>query len=132
MVNLNEIRIATAIVGTALSEWLGGFDGLLEVLIAFVVVDYITGVFASVIEKRLSSEFGFKGLLRKVLIFVLVGIANIIDAKLLNVSDGPLRTAVIFFYVSNEGISILENVTRIGLPVPDKLKDILLQLKKGK
>ncbi len=132
VVILNEIKFTAAIVGAVLSQWLGGIDGLIETLIVFVVVDYVTGIFAAIIEKKLSSEFGFKGLLRKVLIFVLVGIANIIDVKLLNVSDGPLRSAVIFFYVSNEGISILENVTRSGLPVPDKLKNILLQLKKGK
>lgn len=129
---MNEIRVTAAIIGTALSQWLGGFDGLIETLIVFVIVDYVTGIFAAIIEKNLSSEFGFKGLLRKVLIFVLVGVANVVDEKLLSVGDELLRTAVIFFYISNEGISILENVTRIGLPVPDKLKDILLQLKKGK
>ena len=129
---MNEIRVTAAIIGTALSQWLGGFDGLIETLIVFVIVDYVTGIFAAIIEKNLSSEFGFKGLLRKVLIFVLVGVANVVDEKLLSVGDELLRTAVIFFYISNEGISILENVTRLGLPVPDKLKDILLQLKKGK
>lgn len=129
---MNEIRITAAIIGTALSQWLGGFDGLIETLIVFVVVDYITGVSCAIIEHTLSSEFGFKGILRKVLIFAMVGVANAIDENILNGSDDLLRTAVIFFYLSNEGISILENVARLGLPIPDKLRDFFTHIKKGK
>ncbi|BDR76139.1 phage holin family protein [Clostridium tetani] len=96
--------------------------------IAFVVIDYLTGIMASILEQKLSSEVGFRGIFKKILIFVLVGVANIIDSYLIS-SGNAIRTTVIFFYISNEGISILENATRIGLPVPDKLKNILEQLK---
>jgi toxin secretion/phage lysis holin len=111
---------------------LGGFDGFLYALIVFIVIDYITGLMSAIIEKRLSSEIGAKGIFKKVLIFFLVGVAHIIDSQI--IGDGSaIRTAVIFFYLSNEGISIIENASRIGLPVPEKLKDILAQLrgKKG-
>lgn len=129
----NDFRFAVAITGTALSEWLGGFDGLLEALIAFMIIDYLTGIFCAVIEKNLSSSVGFKGIFQKCLIILLVGMANAIDSHILGGSDHLLRTAVIFFYLSNEGISILENAARLGLPIPDKLKDFLTQIKsKGK
>lgn len=102
-------------------------DGFLYALIAFVVIDYITGVMCAIADKNLSSGVGFKGICRKVLIFALVGIGNIIDVQVLG-SPGVLRTAVIFFYLSNEGVSILENSTHLGLPVPEKLKEVLAQL----
>ena len=125
-----DIRLATACIGTALSRWLGGFDGLIEALILFAVVDYVTGVACAIAEKTLSSEIGFKGIFRKVLIFMLVGIANAIDVFIVE-GDGQLfRTAVIFFYLSNEGISILENSARLGLPIPDKLRDFLNNMHK--
>lgn len=126
---MNEFRVTAAIIGTAINEWLGGLDGLIETLIFFVVADYVTGVFCGIAEKNLSSAIGFKGILQKMLIFMLVGMANAIDAHILGGGDHLLRTAVIFFYLSNEGISILENVTRLGLPIPDKLQDILKQIK---
>lgn len=97
-------------------------------LITFVVIDYITGLMVAVLEHKLSSEVGFKGIFKKVLIFILVGIGNMIDVYLFK-NGSAIRTAVIFFYVSNEGISIIENAVKIGLPVPEKLKDILEQLK---
>ena len=126
----NEIRLSAAVIGAALSRWLGGVDGLLEALILFSVVDYVTGVACAIAEKTLSSEIGFKGLFRKVLIFMLVGIANAIDVFIVE-GDGQLfRTAVIFFYLSNEGISILENSARLGLPIPDKLRDFLNHINK--
>ena len=126
----NEIRLSAAVIGAALSRWLGGFDGLLEALILFSVVDYVTGVACAIAEKTLSSEIGFKGIFRKVLIFMLVGIANAIDVFIVE-GDGQLfRTAVIFFYLSNEGISILENSARLGLPIPDKLRDFLNHINK--
>ena len=123
----NTIQLAFAAVGGWLGYFLGGCDGLLYALIAFVVIDYITGVMCAVSDKTLSSEVGFKGICRKVLIFLLVGIGNIIDVQVLG-SPGVLRTAVIFFYLSNEGVSLLENAAHLGLPVPDAIKTVLEQL----
>ena len=121
------IQIAFSALGGFLVWFLGGADGFLYALIAFVVIDYITGVMCAIADKSLSSEVGFKGICRKVLIFILVGIGNIIDVYVLG-DAGVLRTAVIFFYLSNEGVSLLENSAHLGLPVPDKLKDVLQQL----
>lgn len=129
MNNLNELRFATAIIGTAISEWLGGFDGLLNALVIFMIIDYVTGVFCAINEKKLSSAIGFKGIVQKCLIILLVGMANVVDAHVLGGSDHLLRTAVIFFYLSNEGISILENSARLGLPIPDKMQEFLTQIK---
>ena len=123
----NTAQIAFAAVGGWLGYFLGGFDGLLYALIAFMVVDYITGVMCAVVDKTLSSAVGFKGICRKVLILALVGIAHILDANV--IGDGSvLRTAVIFFYISNEGVSLLENAAHLGLPIPEKMKEILVQL----
>ena len=121
------IQTAFTALGGFIGWFLGGADGFMYALIAFVVIDYITGVFCAIADKSLSSEVGFKGICRKVLIFVLVGIGNIIDVYVLGDSS-VLRTAVIFFYLSNEGVSLLENASRLGLPIPDKLKDVLSQL----
>ena len=123
----NTIQLAFAAVGGWLGYFLGGCDGLLYALIAFVAIDYITGVMCAISDKTHSSEVGFKGICRKVLIFLLVGIGNIIDVQVLG-SPGVLRTAVIFFYLSNEGVSLIENAAHLGLPVPDKLKAVLEQL----
>ena len=123
----NTIQLAFAAVGGWLGYFLGGCDGLLYALIAFVAIDYITGVMCAISDKTLSSEVGFKGICRKVLIFLLVGIANIIDVQVLG-TPGVLRTAVIFFYLSNEGVSLLENAAHLGLPVPDAIKTVLEQL----
>ena len=123
----NTIQLAFAAVGGWLGYFLGGCDGLLHALIAFVAIDYITGVMCAISDKTLSSEVGFKGICRKVLIFLLVGIGNIIDVQVLG-SPGVLRTAVIFFYLSNEGVSLLENAAHLGLPVPDAIKTVLEQL----
>ena len=133
-----NIQLIFTGIGGWLGWFLGGFDGFLYALVAFIVMDYITGVMLAVLEKRLSSEVGakdktlssevgFKGIFKKVLIFTLVAIGHIIDSQI--IGDGSvIRTAVIFFYLSNEGISILENASKIGLPIPQKLKDILEQL----
>lgn len=121
------IQVAFASLGGFLGWFLGGFDGFLYALIALVVVDYITGVMCAVVDKKLDSKVGFKGIFRKVLIFTLVGIANIIDIHVLG-EAGVLRTAVIFFYISNEGVSLLENAAHLGLPIPAKLKNVLEQL----
>ena len=123
----NTIQLAFAAVGGWLGYFLGGCDGLLYALIAFVAIDYITGVMCAISDKTLSSEVGFKGICRKVLIFLLVGIGHIVDAQVIG-SGGVLRTAVIFFYLSNEGVSLIENAAHLGLPVPDKLKAVLEQL----
>ena len=123
----NWIQVVFATVGGWLGYVLGGLDGFLYALLAFVVIDYITGLMCAVLDKKLSSEVGFRGIFKKVLIFSLVAVGHIIDQNV--IGDGSvIRTAVIFFYLSNEGISILENTVHIGLPVPQKLKDVLEQL----
>lgn len=121
------IQIAFTAFGGFLGWFLGGVDGFLYALIAFTVIDYITGVMCAISDKNLSSSIGFKGICRKVLIFTLVGIGNIVDVYVLG-QGGVLRTAVIFFYLSNEGVSILENSAHLGLPIPEKLKEVLEQL----
>lgn len=123
----NTMQIILAAVGGWLGYFLGGCDGLVYALILFVAADYVTGVMCAAVDKRLSSEIGFKGICKKVLIFVLVGLANILDVQIIG-TGSVLRTAVIFFYISNEGVSLLENAAHLGLPVPEKLKDILQQL----
>ncbi len=123
----NMVQLIFAAVGGWLGYFLGGCDGLLIALVVFAVVDYITGVMCAVSDKELSSKVGFRGICRKVLIFILVGAANILDAQVIG-SGSVLRTAVIFFYLSNEGVSLLENAAHLGLPIPKKLKDVLAQI----
>lgn len=123
----NTIQLIFAAIGGWLGWFLGGCDGLLYALIAFVVIDYITGIMCAIADQNLSSEVGFRGICRKVLIFLLVGIANILDVNIIG-TGCVLRTAVIFFYLSNEGVSLLENAAHLGLPIPKKMKDILAQL----
>lgn len=123
----NWIQLALSAVGGALGWFFGGMDGLIYALLAFVIADYITGVMCAIADKNLSSEVGFKGICKKVLIFVMVGIGHIMDTYLIGNGE-VLRTAVIFFYCSNEGVSMLENAGHLGLPIPAKLKDILEQL----
>jgi len=123
----NSIQLVLAAVGGWLGWFLGGCDGLLYALLVFTIVDYITGIMCAIADKTLSSEVGFKGICRKVLIFALVGIANILDVQVIG-TGSILRTASIFFYISNEGVSLLENSAHLGLPIPEKLKDVLAQL----
>ena len=123
----NTIQVIFAAIGGWLGYFLGGCDGLLIALVVFVAADYITGVMCAVADKELSSEVGFKGICRKVLIFILVGIANILDVQVIG-TGSVLRTAVIFFYLSNEGVSLLENAGHLGLPIPEKIKTVLEQL----
>ena len=123
----NTIQVIFTGVGGWLGWFLGGCDGLIYALILFVVVDYITGVMCAVADKKLSSEVGFKGICRKVLIFLLVGIGHILDTQIIG-TGSVLRTAVIFFYLSNEGVSLIENAAHLGLPIPEKLKVVLEQL----
>ena len=123
----NTIQIIFAAIGGWLGYFLGGCDSLLYALIAFAVIDYITGVMCAIADKTPSSEVGFKGIFRKVLVFLLVGIANVLDVQVIG-TGSVLRTAVIFFYISNEGVSLLENAAHLGLPVPEKIKTVLEQL----
>lgn len=123
----NTIQVIFAAIGGWFGYFLGGCDGLLIALIVFVVCDYITGVLCAISDRKLSSAVGFKGICRKVLIFILVGIGNVIDVQVLG-TLGVLRTAIIFFYLSNEGLSLTENAAHLGLPVPEKLKAVLEQL----
>lgn len=123
----NMIQFIFTAVGGWLGYFLGGTDGLLLALVAFTAMDYATGVMCAVADHTLSSEVGFKGICRKVLIFMMVGIANILDVYVLK-SGSVLRSAIIFFYLSNEGVSLLENAGHLGLPIPNKLKAVLEQL----
>ena len=123
----NLCQLVFTAVGGWLGYFLGGCDGLLIALAVFVAADYITGVMCAVSDKKLSSEVGFEGICRKIIIFLLVGIAHILDVTMI-ATGSVLRTAVIFFYLSNEGVSLLENAAHLGLPIPEKLKDVLEQL----
>lgn len=131
MKNIIEImQLIFTSIGAFIGWFLGGVDGFMYALVTFVIIDYITGLMVAVLEHKLSSEVGFKGIFKKVLIFILVAIAHIIDTYLIQ-NGSAIRTAVIFFYISNEGISIIENAAKIGLPIPQKLRDVLAQLRKG-
>lgn len=127
---IHTLQIIITAIGGYIGCFLGGFDGLIYALVAFVVIDYITGLMAAVIEKKLSSGIGFRGIFKKILIFALVGIGHIIDFHLIE-KGSAVRTAVVFFYLSNEGLSIVENAARVGLPIPEKLKTVLLDMKEG-
>lgn len=122
------IQFIFTVIGGWLGYFLGGWDGALYALITFITIDYVTGVMCAISDRRLSSEVGFRGICRKVIILALVGVGSILDRHIIG-TGSVLRTAVIFYYLSNEGISILENATRLGLPVPEKLKNVLEQLK---
>ena len=123
----NMIQFVFVAVGGWLGYFLGGCDGLVVALVLFAAADYITGVMCAISDKKLSSEVGFRGICRKVLIFMLVGIANILDVQVIG-NGSVLRTAVIFFYISNEGVSLIENAAHLGLPIPEKIKTVLEQL----
>ena len=123
----NVIQALITAIGGWLGWFLGGCDGLMYALIAFVVIDYITGIMCAIADKTLSSAVGFRGIFKKLLIFILVGVANILDVNV--IGDGSvLRTAAVFFYLSNEGVSMLENAAHLGLPVPEAIRDVLEQL----
>jgi toxin secretion/phage lysis holin len=125
----NAFQAVFSAFGGVLGWFIGGLDGLLHALLLFVVVDYLTGLLRAIVEKKLSSRIGARGIAKKVAIFLIVGIANIADIYLLG-GGSALRTATIFFYCSNEGISLLENATALGLPTPQPIKDALTQIKK--
>jgi len=122
-----KLQMAIAAVGGWLGYFLGGMDGLLTALLIFMVIDYITGLMVAVAEKKLSSAVGFKGICKKVLIILLVGVAHIVDLHVVGTGNA-LRSAVVCFYLSNEGVSLLENAAHLGLPIPEKMKTILAQL----
>ena len=122
-----KIQIAVAAIGGWLGYFLGGMDGMMIALIVLMTLDYVTGVMCAIVDKKLSSVVGFKGICKKVLVLMLVGVANIVDVHVVG-AGSALRSAVICFYLSNEGVSMLENAAHLGLPVPDKLKSILSQL----
>jgi toxin secretion/phage lysis holin len=121
------IQVIFAAIGGWLGWFLGGCDGLLIALLAFVAIDYVTGVMCAIVDKKLSSSVGFRGIFKKILIFALVGVGHIIDTMVIG-TGSVLRTAIIFFYLSNEGISLIENAGHLGLPIPAKLKSVLEQL----
>lgn len=125
----NGLSVALALIGGWLALFLGPFDGLLITLVVFVILDYITGMISAGINHKLSSSVGFKGIAKKVFIFAIVGVANLIDMYILKGGYNVLRTAVIFFYIGNEGISILENAGECGLPIPTKIRQLLEQLR---
>ena len=122
-----KVQIAITALGGWLGYFLGGMDGLMIALIVLMTLDYVSGVMCAIIDKKLSSAVGFKGICKKVFILMLVGVAHIIDLHVVG-TGSALRGAVICFYMSNEGLSLLENAAHIGLPIPDKLRDILSQL----
>ena len=122
-----KIQAAVTALGGWLGYFLGGMDGLLIALIVFMALDYVTGVMCAIVDKQLSSEVGFKGICKKALILLLAGVANIVDVHVVG-TGSALRGAVVAFYLSNEGVSLLENAAHIGLPIPEKLKEILGQL----
>ena len=122
-----KLQMAIAAVGGWLGYFLGGMDGLLTALLIFMTVDYITGLMCAVADKKLSSSVGFKGICKKVHIIMLVGVAHIVDLHVVGTGNA-LRGAVVCFYLSNEGVSLLENAAHLGLPIPEKMKSILAQL----
>ena len=122
----NIQAIFTVIMG-AIGYFIGGMDGLMIALLVLMGIDYITGVMCAITDKKLSSKIGFIGICRKVLILLMVGIANILDVNIIQ-TGSMLRSATLFFYISNEGVSVLENAAKLGLPIPKKIKDVLEQL----
>lgn len=125
---IEMVKAGIATIGGYIAWFLGGFDGILIALCIFALVDYLTGVIAAVIEKRLCSKVGFQGVAKKVLMFLMVGIAAVLDMYVLG-GTSPVREVVIVFYIANEGISVIENSARLGLPIPKKLMAVLEQLK---
>jgi len=122
-----KIQMAISVVGGWIGYFVGGIDGLMTALLVFMILDYVTGLMCAIADKQLSSRIGFRGIFKKILIIMLVGVAHIVDLYVVK-SGNALRSAVVCFYLSNEGVSLLENAAHLGLPVPDKLKNILGQL----
>lgn len=129
---LESLKYVFIVIGGYVGFYLGRIDAFIYTLLAFVIADYITGVLRAGVERKLSSSVGFKGIAKKIVIFIVVGIANLCDVNLIKGDGTMIRTAIIFFYIANEGLSILENTMAIGLPVPEKLREMLEQLKEDK
>ncbi|HEM5206262.1 TPA: phage holin family protein [Streptococcus suis] len=125
LLTLNKILFS--MIGGLIGSLFGELDGILYALLVFIIIDYLTGIFAAVVEKQLSSSIGFRGIFKKIAILFLVSLGHMIDTAIIK-QGGTIRTMVIFFYISNEGLSILENTVRIGLPIPEKLQAILKQI----
>ncbi|MEG3311556.1 phage holin family protein [Streptococcus sp. SS-4456] len=125
LLTLNKILFS--MIGGLIGSLFGELDGILYALLVFIIIDYLTGIFAAVVEKQLSSSIGFRGIFKKIAILFLVSLGHMIDTAIIK-QGGTIRTMVIFFYLSNEGLSILENTVRIGLPIPEKLQEILKQI----
>ena len=127
---LNYVRIIISAIGTGFTWLFGTWDTALIVLISFMVLDYATGLLRAWINKEVSSDIGLKGIARKCVIFVVLIVAVMLD-RLLNTGTWVFRTLVCYFYIANEGISLLENCAGLGLPIPEKIKEALIQLKDG-
>lgn len=125
LLTLNKILFS--MIGGLIGSLFGELDGILYALLVFIIIDYLTGIFAAVVEKQLSSSIGFRGIFKKIAILFLVSLGYLIDTAIIK-QGGTIRTMVIFFYLSNEGLSILENTVRIGLPISEKLQAILKQI----
>ena len=127
---LNYSKGVVAIVGTALTWLFGAWDTALMVLVCFMALDYCTGVVRAFINKEVSSAIGLKGIARKAVILIVLIVAVLLD-RLLNTGTWVFRTIVCYFYIANEGISLLENCSGLGLPVPESIQNALIQLKDG-
>ena len=122
-----KVQIAITAIGGWVDYFVGGMDGMLIALIVLMSLDYISGVMCAIVDRKLSSAIGFRGICKKVLILMLVGVANIVDLHVVG-TGSALRGAVICFYMSNEALSLFENAAHIGLTIPDKLREALAQL----
>ena len=133
--SMDKFKDLVKIFFTIFGSWLGFFLGDLDIfiysLVVFVICDYISGIIRAGFERKLSSKIGFKGILKKIMIFIIVGIANICDKSLIK-NEPMIRSSIIFFYIANEGLSILENALAMDLPIPKKLKILLEQFKEEK
>ena len=127
---LNYFKIIIAALGTGITWLFGTWDTALIVLVSFMALDYLTGVLRAIVNQEVSSDTGLKGIARKTVIFIVLIVAVLLD-RLLNTGTWVFRTLICYFYIANEGISLLENCAGLGLPIPDKLKDALVQLKDG-
>ena len=127
---LNYFKIIIAALGTGITWLFGTWDTALIVLVAFMALDYLTGVLRAIVNQEVSSDTGLKGIARKTVILIVLIVAVLLD-RLLNTGTWVFRTLICYFYIANEGISLLENCAGLGLPIPDKLKDALVQLKDG-
>lgn len=124
-------KVSIIALGTGFTWLFGAWDTPLVVLIIFMVLDYITGLTRGYVNKELSSSVGLKGIARKAIIFIVLIVAVMLD-RLLNTGNWVFRTVACYFYIANEGISLLENAASLGVPIPERVKDALIQLREGK